>query len=126
MWLIFVGKHTLSLRSTGDDIKLRYRGRDLGDDEELSTVFDLNCEYADYYALYEIEVDVRQSGGGGTKRKAVAISDMREQPNDPPNIKKIFNITSFVSKAWLNSLKEEELEAYNKELKSTRSVSSTH
>ena len=110
-----------------DDIKLRYRGRDLDDDddddEELSTVFGLNCEYGDCYALYEIEVDVRvNGGGGGVKRKAVAISDMREQPDDPPNIKSVFNIQAFVSKAWLKSLTDEEAEAYNKDLKNVKGM----
>ena len=107
-----------------DDIKLRYRGRDLDDDaEELGTVFGLNCEYGDCYALYEIEVDVRvNGGGGGVKRKAVAFSDMREQPNDPPNIKSVFNIQAFVSKAWLKSLSDEEAEAYNKELKNVKGM----
>ena len=92
-------------------------------DEELSTVFGLNCEYGDCYALYEIEVDVRvNGGGGGVKRKAVAISDMREQPDDPLNIKSVFNIQAFVSKAWLKSLTDEEAEAYNKDLKNVKGM----
>lgn len=45
------------------DLKFRYRGQDVGGDVPLKKLFNFNCEYADYYALYEIEVDVRQSGG---------------------------------------------------------------
>ena len=48
------------------DLKIRYRGEDVDDNDALCDVFDLNCEYADHYGLYEIEVDVRQSGGGKT------------------------------------------------------------
>lgn len=47
-------------------VKLRYRGEDLDDHELLGDLFDLNCEYADHYEYYKIEVDVRQSGGGKT------------------------------------------------------------
>lgn len=45
------------------DLKFRYRGQDVDGDVPLKKLFNFNCEYADYYALYEIEVDVRQSGG---------------------------------------------------------------
>ena len=80
-------------------------------------------DYEENKPFYSFHVMIQvRGGGGGVKRKAVAFSDMREQPNDPPNIKSVFNIQAFVSKAWLKSLSDEEAEAYNKELKNVKGM----
>lgn len=101
------------------DVRLLHKGNDLEDPyQELHDVF--NFTTPDPYALYEIEVNLTISGGG--KRKAISISELRELPNDPPSVKKVFGITAFVSKAWLNSLSSTELTEYHNALKNAKGM----
>ena len=103
------------------DVKIYYQSN-LLNDKPWYAIYDF-IDHEKNKSFYTFEVQVcGRGGGGGTKRKAIAISDLREQPSDPVNIKSVFNIQTFVSKAWLKSLSDEDAEAYNKELKNVKGM----
>jgi len=81
---------------------------------------DVVIHYEEDKPYYTFEVQVCARGGGGTKRKAITFSEMTVKEEDHPSVKAIFNIKSFISRGWLQSLSEQDLKEYLANLKSAR------